>query len=332
MKIAVFDSGFGSISIIREIQKIFKGELIYFADQKNFPYGVKSKKELEDIIKDTVDLLEEKFSPDFIIMASNTPTLLLWRDINRISPHLAGIYPPISDAVKISRTRNIAILGTRSVIQSESITKFIEKCDVPDHIVVHKIDCSLLVELVESGKFLTDKEYCKNIIKEVLEDILSDVPKEKIDERILNFKDKMKTMDIDEIATPTTVKGMSKYLQADEQNTSMFSRYYKGTPVHVKAALAYNDLLKHFKRDKKYSKIENISKIKWVYLKKNQYGLETLAYKGHEDPIEILSFIRESVDYDKIYSKSLKKKITMFYDTMDWGEPTDASKTIERFF
>ena len=125
MKIVVFDSGFGSISIIREIQKIFKGELIYFADQKNFPYGVKSKKELENIIKDTVDLLEEKFSPDFIVMASNTPTLLL--DYSRISRKLAGIYPPLSDAVKISRTRNIAILGTRSVIQSESVTEFIEK-------------------------------------------------------------------------------------------------------------------------------------------------------------------------------------------------------------
>jgi len=52
MKIAVFDSGFGSISIIREIQKIFKGELIYFADQKNFPYGVKSKIAMENIIKE----------------------------------------------------------------------------------------------------------------------------------------------------------------------------------------------------------------------------------------------------------------------------------------
>ena len=172
MKIAVFDSGFGSISIIREIQKIFKGELIYFADQKNFPYGVKSKKELEDIIKDTVDLLEEKFSPDFIIMASNTPTLLL--DYSRNSRKLAGIYPPLSDAVKISGTRNIAILGTRSVIQSESITEFIEKCNVPNDIMIHKIDCSLLVELVESGKFLADEEYCKNIIKEVLEDVFLD--------------------------------------------------------------------------------------------------------------------------------------------------------------
>ena len=173
-KIVVFDSGFGSLSVIREIQKIFKGELIYFADQKNFPYGVKSKPELENIIKDTINLLEEKFSPDFIIMASNTPTLLLRRDLSRISRKLAGIYPPLSDAVKISRTRNIAILGTKTIIQSENITKFIENCKVPNDIVVHKIDCSLLVELVESGKFLTDKEYCKNIIKEVLEDVFLD--------------------------------------------------------------------------------------------------------------------------------------------------------------
>jgi len=174
MKIAVFDSGFGSLSVIREIQKKFKGELIYFADQKNFPYGVKSKPELENIIKDTINLLEEKFSPDFIIMASNTPTLLLRRDLSRISRKLAGIYPPLSDAVKISRTKNIAILGTRSITQSESVTEFIEKCDVPNDIVIHKIDCSSLVELVESGKFLTDKEYCKNVIKEILEDVFLD--------------------------------------------------------------------------------------------------------------------------------------------------------------
>jgi len=172
MKIAVFDSGFGSLSIIREIQKKFKGELIYFADQKNFPYGGKSTPHLEKIINDTINLLEEKFSPDFIIMASNTPTLLL--NYSRISKKLAGIYPPLSDAGKISRTRNIAILGTRSVIQSESITEFIEKCNVPNDTVIHKIDCSVLVELVESGKFLTDEEYCKNIIKEVLEDTFLD--------------------------------------------------------------------------------------------------------------------------------------------------------------
>ena len=171
MSIVVFDSGFGSLSIIREIQKKFKGELIYFADQKNFPYGVKSKKELEQIIKKTIVLLEKEFSPQLIVMASNTPTLLL--DYNKISSKLVGVYPPLDNAVKLSKTRNIAILGTKSVIQSEAITEFIEKCNVPNDIVIHKIDCSSLVELVESGKFLTDKEYCKNIIKKVLEDVFS---------------------------------------------------------------------------------------------------------------------------------------------------------------
>jgi len=172
MTIVVFDSGFGSLSIIREIQKKIKGELIYFADQKNFPYGVKSKPELRQIIEKTIVLLEKEFSPQLIVMASNTPTLLL--DYNKISSKLVGVYPPLDNAVKLSKTRNIAILGTKSVIQSEAITEFIEKCNVPNDIVIHKIDCSSLVELVESGKFLTDEEYCKNIIKEVLEDVFLD--------------------------------------------------------------------------------------------------------------------------------------------------------------
>ena len=65
-KIAVFDSGFGSLSIIKPIQRAIKSDIIYFADQKNFPYGKKSKLELTKIITKTVNLLEEKFEPDLI--------------------------------------------------------------------------------------------------------------------------------------------------------------------------------------------------------------------------------------------------------------------------
>ena len=50
MTIVVFDSGFGSLSIIKEIQKKIKCEIIYIADQKNFPYGKKSPKQLSKII------------------------------------------------------------------------------------------------------------------------------------------------------------------------------------------------------------------------------------------------------------------------------------------
>ena len=43
MKIAVFDSGLGSLSIIKAIQKKTKCDIVYLADKKNFPYGKKNK-------------------------------------------------------------------------------------------------------------------------------------------------------------------------------------------------------------------------------------------------------------------------------------------------
>ncbi len=59
VKIAVFDSGLGSLSIIKEIQKITKSEIIYFADQKNYPYGKKSQAQLRTVIQKTIKLLEK---------------------------------------------------------------------------------------------------------------------------------------------------------------------------------------------------------------------------------------------------------------------------------
>jgi glutamate racemase len=72
-KIVVFDSGLGSLSIIKAIQKISKAEIIYFADQQNFPYGNKSHAQLYTIIKKSIKVLQVHFSPDVLVMATNTP-------------------------------------------------------------------------------------------------------------------------------------------------------------------------------------------------------------------------------------------------------------------
>ena len=91
-------------------------------------------------------------------------------------------------------------------------------------------------------------------------------------------------------------------------------------------------MLKHMNISKRYTQIFNGEKIKWVYLKNNPYGLETISYKGHEDPPEIISFIKEFINPDKLYKQALHKKIMMFYEALGWDEPTDATKTLERFF
>jgi len=70
VRIAVFDSGLGSLSIIKALQKISKLEIIYFADQNSYPYGNKSQTQLSKIIQNSIQLLEERFSPDIIVIAS----------------------------------------------------------------------------------------------------------------------------------------------------------------------------------------------------------------------------------------------------------------------
>ena len=66
--------------------------------------------------------------------------------------------------------------------------------------------------------------------------------------------------------------------------------------------------------------------------KQNPLNLDTIAYKGHEDPPQILNFIRKYINPEKLYKQVLHKKIMMLYEALGWDEPTDSSKTLERFF
>ena len=164
-KIAVFDSGLGSISIIKSIQKRTKSKIIYFADQQNFPYGKKTKSQLEKIIKNTIIMLKNRFDPDLIVIGSNTPTLVLDKITSR---KIIGVLPPLKEASKISKNNNIAILATELAIKNKGLKNYITKNRLPTRIKIHKINSSQLVELVESGKFLNNQKTCRKTIKKIL--------------------------------------------------------------------------------------------------------------------------------------------------------------------
>ena len=163
-KIAVFDSGFGSLSIIKPIQQAVKSDIVYFADQKNFPYGIKSKLELTKIITKTVNMLEEKFKPDLIVIGSNTPSLLV--EINK--KNVVKVLPPIKKAAKISMTGNVAILATHAVVRSRKLSEYVRKSKLPKHVNLRRIDATQLVRLVEEGKFLNNQKLCEKTVRKVL--------------------------------------------------------------------------------------------------------------------------------------------------------------------
>jgi len=170
----------------------------------------------------------------------------------------------------------------------------------------------------------------KDLLQKVLDDILADVPKEKIDERISIFKRNMTSLHYDVMANPIGVKGIGKYEVKDEE--SSFSQYKKGTPVHVKSAINYNSLIDYWYEGKRYEKIGNGNKIKWVYLKENEFGFDTIAYKGYEDPPQILDMIKKYIDHNKMYEQAMSKKIDMFYQALKWGGVEDATQSMSRFF
>ena len=169
----------------------------------------------------------------------------------------------------------------------------------------------------------------KEMLSKLLEDMMMNVPQKELDKFILNFKDSMKLMDFKKISIPTSVKGITKYSM---KGGALFQGFKLGTPIHVKSALYYNDFLKYHKIPARYSEIFNGEKIRWVYLKQNPLNLDTIAYKGHEDPPQILNFIRKYINPEKLYKQVLHKKIMMLYEALGWDEPTDSSKTLERFF
>lgn len=156
--------------------------------------------------------------------------------------------------------------------------------------------------------------------------LLSGMSNEDANEFVSTFKSNLKTKDLMEIMSPSGIKNIKKF---QKQQINMFN-FPKGTPIHVKAAMAYNDILKRGNKVQ-VEPITNGSKIKYVYLKQNQLGLDALAIKGFDDPDDIIDFIKQHIDYDKVFDKLLGNKLQDFYSGMNWGRYVD-NVAVNKFF
>lgn len=165
-------------------------------------------------------------------------------------------------------------------------------------------------------------------MSDILISILSRAPKSVIDDKVIAIREKMKTAPLLDIMSPTGVKDVSKW-KTKKAKGDVFGTRLKGTPVHVKSALNYNDLLEYYKANT--LPISDGEKIKWVYLKSNTLGLDTCALKGFEDPEEIVKFVTNNVDYERIFESKLQNKLDDFYGALNYGAvPKD--KNLEEFF
>lgn len=176
--------------------------------------------------------------------------------------------------------------------------------------------------------------YFRNFMEKFLQDVLRKTDKSEIDAKILALLNDLPATNIIDVAKNTSVKFKSKDKKRDfNPKTRHPFKYVTGTTAQAKAALAYNDLLKYYGIDKMVPPIFHGQKIKWVYLKKNQFDLDCVALKADgTDPDQILEFVNNHVDRHAMYEQELKGKLSDFYDILKWKYPNETDTTVDEFF
>jgi len=166
MKIGIFDSGLGGLTVARAIVDTLPAyDMIYFGDTARTPYGSKSRETVIGYACENTELLIKK-GAEIIVMACNTAASVA-TDVLRQRydlPIFEVISPAASLVVSFQNTYRVGIIGTRATINSNEYTNKITKAR-PD-IQVYAVPCPLLVPLVEEGWI--DKPETRMIVKKYL--------------------------------------------------------------------------------------------------------------------------------------------------------------------
>ena len=157
MKIGVFDSGMGGITILEAVKKrLPEAEYRYIADSENCPYGEKSNSLLYEIVRGQVEVLRD-WGADVIVIACNTATVRCIDKLRRDYPELkfVGTEPAVKLALKTG-ARKVLVLATPNTVKSERMKMLAEK-NHGDNQKVDLLACPGLARIIEDNYRADDK-------------------------------------------------------------------------------------------------------------------------------------------------------------------------------
>src|SRR5699024_10990328 len=120
--IAVFDSGMGGISVLKEMVRLMPEEdFIYFGDSLHAPYGTKTTEEVRRLtIERITDFIENKHAKA-IAVACNTATSAAVAILRQMYPDvpLVGVEPAIKPAVFACEHPRVLVMATPITLKEE---------------------------------------------------------------------------------------------------------------------------------------------------------------------------------------------------------------------
>ena len=163
-------------------------------------------------------------------------------------------------------------------------------------------------------------EVCRGKIKEAIKLIMTK-GEDELQAFVAEFKKEFYQMTAEQISFPRSCNNLKKY----KHSSNIF---IKGTPIHVKGALIYNEQLKRFKLHRKYPLIQEGDKIKFLKLKEaNPFKFDVISYVT-KLPSEFT--LQEYIDYDIMFQKTFLDPMSFILNSIGWTYEKTAS--LEDFF
>jgi glutamate racemase len=156
--IGVFDSGYGGLTILKEIVRQLPGfDYVYLGDNARAPYGNRS---FETVYRYTLQCVEWFFEQGcpLVVLACNTASAKALRTIQQndlpkidATRRVLGVIRPTTELIgNYSVTRRVGIMATAGTVQSASYILEIARF-FPD-ITVLQQSCPMWVPLVENNE------------------------------------------------------------------------------------------------------------------------------------------------------------------------------------
>lgn len=194
--IGVFDSGFGGLTVAREIAKALPQEsLIYVGDSARCPYGPRDLSEVDGFVQQIGSWLVAQ-GVKMIVIACNTATAAGLAHAQRTFPVpvIGVVEPGARAAVHATRNRRVGVIATKGTIDSGAYAKAIRHIDAG--ITVFSTATPRFVEIAERGirmaegpvedyTSLASKVYIRPAFQEIAKEYLEPLRRCEIDTLVL---------------------------------------------------------------------------------------------------------------------------------------------------
>ena len=229
MKIGIFDSGIGGLSVLHQAMIIMpEADYIFYADVDNVPYGEKTKEEVRKLVDHAVGFLVDK-GCQAIVLACNTATsaaISYLREKYKLP--IIGIEPAVKPAVEHIHEsgKRVMVVSTPVTAKGEKLKKLVDKYDNK-----HIVDVVALPKLV---RFAQDDDFDSSDVTDYLKSEFAPYNLNDYSELVLGcthfnyFKDSFSKLFPDDLEMVDGNTGVSNNLKNTVVKKGIFKEEDKG--------------------------------------------------------------------------------------------------------